>query len=243
MNFFYAALLGIVQGVTEWLPVSSSAQVTIVGSLTEMTIQEAFSFALFLHFGTLMAVLVKFRDIKLYLTRFIVIATAVTGVIGVPLYFFVQYSGELISVIIGVSLILTGLILRFSQRQFGTTRYEESTSMDSFIAGFFQGFSILPGISRSGVTVSSLLFRGFSQEEALKISFLMSVPAVIGGIILDAVKNPELLVFHSQYIVIGIIFAFFAGYLAMDVLLKVAKKVPFDLFCIAFGILTLVILW
>ncbi len=243
MNFLQAVILGVIQGITEWLPVSSSAQVTIAGSLTEMTTQEAFSFALFLHFGTVMAVLAKFRDIKLYLTRFIIIATVVTGVVGAPLYFFVQYSGEILSVVIGVSLILTGLILRFSQREFGTKRYEKSTPKDSTIAGLFQGFSILPGISRSGVTVSSLLFRGFTQEEALKISFLMSVPAVIGGIVLDAVRNPELLVLHSKNIVIGIIFAFITGYLTVDLLLKVAKKVSFDIFCIAFGVLTLVVLW
>lgn len=243
MNFLQALILGIIQGVTEWLPVSSSAQVTILGTVFRMSYQEAFSFGIFLHLGTLSAVLFKFRDVKLYLNKFIIVATIFTGVIGVPLYIFISYSGEFISIIIGVSLIITGLILRFSKNKFGTKGSDDGTLKDSSIVGFFQGFSILPGISRSGITVSSLLFRGFKQEEALKLSFLLSVPAVLGGIVLDMAKNSETLILQYKYILVGILFAFLSGYLAMNFLLSVAKKISFDIFCVIFGAITLVMLW
>ncbi len=243
MDFLQALILGIIQGITEWLPVSSSAQITLVGSLSQMSYQEAFSFGIFLHFGTLLAVLFKFRDIRLYLNKFIIIATVFTGIIGIPLYIFMSYSGEFISIIIGVSLILTGIILRISKNKFGTKRSDEGTLKDSSIIGFFQGFSVLPGISRSGITISSLLFRGFRQEEALKMSFLLSVPAVFGAILLDIAKNSEILVLHYKYIIVGIVFAFLSGYLVMDFLLRVAKKIRFEIFCIVFGVITLVMLW
>jgi undecaprenyl-diphosphatase len=243
MNFFQAILLGIVQGLTEWLPVSSSAQVTLLGSLSEMSSQEAFSFGLFLHLGTVLAVLVKFRDIRLYLNKFIIIATLFTGILGIPLYFFVTRSGTVLIVLIALSLILTGVILFFSHRSFGKKTVEEADMRDGIIVGLFQGCSILPGISRSGVTIASLLLRGFSQREALNLSFLMSVPAVFGGIVLELLTDTDTLVIHAPYILIGVLFAFLTGYAAMDLLLRVARRVRFEFFCIGFGVLTLVMAW
>ena len=243
MNFFQAVILGLLQGFTEWLPVSSSAQVTLAGSLTEMTSQEAFSFGVFLHLGTLFAVVIRFRDPALYFTKGIGAATVLTGIVGIPLYVLITYSGEAIAAVIGVALIVTGIVLWYSKSTFGTKDRERFRVKDGSVAGAFQGFSILPGISRSGITVAALLFRGYSQEDALKISFLMSVPAIVGGVILELVTHSELFVVQIQHLLVGIFFAFLSGYAVMGALLRLAPRVRFEYFCILFGIITVVMVW
>ena len=106
------------------------------------------------------------------------------------------------------------------------------------IAGAAQGFTIFPGISRSGITVAALLFRKFEQEDALKISFLMSIPAVIGANILDMGGVES---FDPLVLLAGIVSAFVTGYLTIDILMRFARSVRFDVFCIVFGIIALIL--
>ncbi len=106
------------------------------------------------------------------------------------------------------------------------------------VAGIAQGFTILPGVSRSGMTIAVLLFRDFRQDDALKLSFLMSIPAVIGAVSLDILQEglPD---FNLMAVLAGISTSFIFGYLTIDALLKFAGKTRFDLFCIAFGVIAL----
>ena len=256
MSFLTAAVLGIIQGITEWLPVSSSGQVVLsLIEFLQVDPQAAFSFAIILHIGTLLAVVVKFRneiiDIlkKLSwndkLTRFLIVSTIVTGIVGVPVYFVLKSVfayGALANAFIGALLIVTGIVLYLSRKlSYGKTSLEQVGYKEMTIAGAAQGISILPGISRSGTTIAAMLLMGIKQETALTLSFLMSIPAVIGAVLLDFAGGDLLSAgFTVPEILAGIIFAFIFGYLTMDVLLKIAHKVRFDLFCIILGLIAVI---
>lgn len=247
MQIEQAALLGILQGIVEWLPVSSQGQ-TIVAMIALYGISPAaaLSCSIFLHLGTMAAVLVKFRReflgvlraLDSNLTRTIIIATLCTGVTGLPLYLIIKdtfTSGTQVTLLIGLLLIGTGLILRTGRP--GIKDVEEITTRDMIILGLVQGFSILPGVSRSGLTTSALLLRNVRQDVALMVSFMISVPAVLGAAIIDhsAAALPV------EIIATMVAAAFVTGYLTMEVLIRVAKTLDFSKFCIALGLLTVVL--
>lgn len=247
MQIEQAALLGILQGIVEWLPVSSQGQ-TIVAMIALYGISPAaaLSYSIFLHLGTMAAVLVKFRReflgvlraLDSNLARTIIIATLCTGVTGLPLYLIIKdtfTSGTQVTLLIGLLLIGTGLILRTGRS--GIKDVEEITTRDMIILGLVQGFSILPGVSRSGLTTSALLLRNVRQDVALMVSFMISVPAVLGAAIIDhsAAALPV------EIIATMVAAAFVTGYLTMEVLIRVAKTLDFSKFCIALGLLTVVL--
>jgi len=252
VDVIIAIILGIFQGLVEWLPISSSGQ-TLLAMVDILSIEAdtALSLAFYLHFGTLCAVLLKMRkDVKHILSRlpkyredelvrFLLISTVVTGVVGIPVYIllviFIRLGGgEIITLFVGIFLILTGLIIYFSKKKGGTRVVKDSKLKDSILAGVVQGFAVVPGISRSGVTVAALVANDFDHSEALRISFLMSIPAILGVIILEAIRggaeNIGLLP-----IMAGIVAAFIVGYIMIDALIRFAQKVKFDGFCIVFG--------
>jgi len=108
------------------------------------------------------------------------------------------------------------------------------------VAGAAQGISILPGISRSGTTIAAMLLMGIRQDIALKLSFIMSIPAVLGAVLLDFAGGDFIVsTFGLTEIIIGILAAFIFGYLTMDILVKIAHKIRFDIFCIFFGIIAI----
>ncbi len=250
-----AIILGIFQGLAEWLPISSSGQtiLTMVDML-EMDAGTALSFAFYIHFGTLMAVLLKLRgDVRHIITRlpkykenkmvqFIVIATTATAAVGIPVYLILHdlfeggIGGEIITILVGMFLIITGIMIHFSKRRMGTRALKDSNAKDSLLAGITQGFTIIPGLSRSGVTVAALISKNFKQEEALHLSFLMSIPAIVGIIILEGLRGSYTSI-GIVPIIAGTFVSFLVGYLMIDVLLRFAKKVKFDLFCVVFGII------
>ncbi|KAF5090253.1 Undecaprenyl-diphosphatase [anaerobic digester metagenome] len=247
MQIEQAALLGILQGIAEWLPISSEGQtmVTMI-ALYGISPAAALSCSIFLHLGTMAAVLVKFRRefvgvlraLDSNLARTIIIATLCTGVTGLPLYLLMKdtfTSGTQVTLLIGLLLIGTGLILRTGRA--GIKDVEEITTRDMVILGLVQGLSILPGISRSGLTTSTLLLRNVRQDVALMVSFMISVPAVLGAVVID----------HStatlpvEIAVTMVAAAFVTGYLSMEVLIRVAKTLDFSKFCIVLGLITVVL--
>ena len=259
MDLISSLVLGFLQGITEWLPVSSSGQV-VLSMIESMGVSPdtALSFALYLHLGTLLAVVLKFRG-EVYgvlrslprfrsdkLTVFLIVSTLFSALTGIPAYK-MMYSwfgqnreqGELITAVVGLFLILTGVILYFSRNREKTRELGDITFLDMAVVGLAQGFTVLPGISRSGVTVAALLFRGVEQENALRLSFLMSIPAVL-GLISFSLLNGETGGVEIQNMMAGIIAASLFGYLTIDVLMRFARRVRFDLFCIAFGLLAVI---
>ncbi|SVE24623.1 uncharacterized protein METZ01_LOCUS477477, partial [marine metagenome] len=197
-------LLGLIQGITEWLPVSSEGLVTASATfLLDKSLEDAIGISLWLHLGTALAALFSFKVEILNLTKgfmgnpsclkgeigFLFLGTAVSALIGLPL---LLVAGEIFQLdstkngtqtfaaLIGIFMIVTGVILLRSKRT-GKRKRNDSGTIDAILTGTAQGFSVLPGLSRSGLTVSVLLARGMDRRDALTLSFLLSIPASIGA--------------------------------------------------------------
>jgi undecaprenyl-diphosphatase len=233
----------------------------VMVSFYNMSLTEAVYYAIWLHIGSLFAVALFYRSdiIKLFanlptyvrdvrhpsgynrLTTFLIIATFATALIGAPLLVFgltkLQLTGSYAIAFIGALLIGTGLLQLHARQRVGT-RNRSLSPIDAIIAGILQGVAILPGFSRSGLTVSALLLRRYSAEDALNLSFLMYIPAVIGAEIgLSLIKSGS---YFTVYALIAIIIAFCFSLLTISTLLKVAERINFGYFCILIGCLALV---
>lgn len=269
-------IIAILQGFTEWLPISSSGQTMLVSiNLFGISIENAYSLAIWLHLGTTIAVLLKFRGDYLRIIKsfapkrfnvgiidikkrnWIIYATIGTGITALPLYFifkivfldvFSAIQGDIITLLISGLLILTGIIIIKTKKIYGNLVVEEVSNekgrRDSFISGLVQGFSILPGISRSGVTVSSIMLEKYEQNNALRLSFLMSVPVAIASIIVDVIfGNGSIFgTLDLITIIITTLTSFLMGYLTIELLLRLAKKINFGYFCILYGIVAFLII-
>jgi len=289
ISIIQALILGAVQGIAEWLPISSEGiTMFLMINAFGKNPSDAISYAIFLHFGTMLAAILKFKgDFSHILASFarknrrknwrensmlsiILIATLFTGLTAVPLYIAIKYgsvavSGKVFSMLIGALLILTGFILGAPERRGRSERSEikgksgvgerggssksseseayrraeELSHFESALLGAAQGCAILPGISRSGTTIAFLLLRKIRQEDALKISFIISVPAVLGAVLIDLRGNAQ-----NFNLIIGIsmlISSFIFGYATIDVLLRFASIVKFSKFCISLGLIAIII--
>ena len=254
-------IIGILQGIFEWLPVSSQGiSVVVLTNFFKVSAQNALDMSVFLHFGTLLAAFVYFfEDIKelFYKTklknlfnfkknirfdyatsssRFILFAVFFTTLLGTPIYFLLRNSITAVQITtltlaIGVLLILTGVMqIKIKQAESLVPNLKIS---NAFFVGLAQGFSAIPGISRSGITTSTMLFQGFSPTNAFKYSFLISIPTILIaelGILLITgfTFNPLILV--------SVLFAFIFGYITIGMLMKIAQKLDFSYFCFVLGI-------
>ncbi|MEE9151000.1 MAG: undecaprenyl-diphosphate phosphatase [Thermoplasmata archaeon] len=254
-----AMILGIFQGLVEWLPISSSGQTIIaMVDILEMDADTALSFAFYLHFGTLLAVLLKYRrDVKHIIielpkvkedkmVQFIVVSTMTSFLVGLPVYILLLsifeggMEGDLVTLFVGFFLILTGIIIYVSKRKTGSRGIGDSNTKDSILAGICQGFAVLPGLSRSGVTVAALVSKNFKQEVALHLSFLMSIPAIIGIMAIEIFRGKVASIGIAP-VIAGIAASFIVGYLMIDILLRFAQKVKFGSFCVVFGIIAVIV--
>ena len=269
-------IIALIQGLFEWLPISSSGQVIIVSTkFFGISTENAFSLAIWLHLGTAIAVLLKFRgdyfrilktiiqkgsnveesDIKK--RNWIIFATIGTGITALPLYFifkliflnaFEPIQGDLITLFISGLLILTGIIIIKTRKISGNLNIRNisrnKVRKDSSLSGLVQGFSVLPGISRSGVTVSAILLQKYEQNNALRLSFLMSVPVVIASIIVDILFGEGSIfgTLNLITIVITTFVSFSMGYLTIELLLRIAKKINFGYFCVSYGVIAYLII-
>ncbi len=256
MDFFQAFVLAIIQGVVEWLPISSKAMVTLAGHfLFGLDYQTAFATALWLHGGPLIAELVYFRkDIisiiqSIYtkgsnkeLLIFLLIASALTALIGIPLVLLtlnLTLPPWLFTVFIGLFLVAVAFI-RKSQKADGAK--QNITLVDGIIAGIAQGLAGVPGLSRSGMTTAALLGQKFSLKDALKLSFLMSIPAIIGvEILLPIIKLKGGAFVITLPLIAGSIAAGIMAFITISVLLKYAEKTDFFKATLGLGILTIIL--
>ncbi|MDP8212829.1 MAG: undecaprenyl-diphosphate phosphatase [Candidatus Zapsychrus exili] len=254
-------VLGTIQGIAEWLPVSSEGLLILVKKTflsSEFSIDLIIKQALFLHLGTFLAALIYFnKDVvelvktaiqyktqtkdNQNLLKFLFISTLISGVLGLALIkiltsleFHFNLTGKLITIIIGCLLLITGY-LEFKAKHSGHKNIGDLKITDGIILGIAQGFAALPGLSRSGLTVSTLLLRKFDKKYALKLSFLMSLPIVLlGNIILNT--NKFQLSIES---IIGLLASFIFGLATIHFLLKLAKEINFAYFMFLFGGVTL----
>lgn len=242
VDFITAILAGIWQGIFEWLPISSQGNLMIlmVGMLG-LSLEEALRYSIWIHAGTLMSAVVYFRkDLATIIRKrkeysFIVTATVLSAVVGAPLYFLVSnfqvQQGAVAVALIGLLLVVTGIVQLTAKEKQGIKHPDTRSAV---LTGIAQGFSALPGISRSGTTTSALLLQGFSGEEALRLSFLLSIPLVLGAEVFLGVFEPTAI---NAYSLVSALVAFLVGLLGIDTFLKIARRVRFGWLCIGLGIL------
>ncbi len=251
-------ILGLIQGITEWLPISSSGMITLVVSnfFGITNISEILHIALFFHLGTFFAALIYFRKevtelfVALFnykksdsetkkVLKFLIIATVISGIIGIILMKFISnldlnLTGKTITFAIGVLLLVTAF-LQLTSKTRGLRSLSEIKNSDSLLLGGVQGLSTLPGISRSGITVSTLLLKKFDDTTALKLSFLMSLPIILlGNILLNIGDIAQTFATASIY---GLLTSFIFGLLTIHALIKLSKRINFGWFVLVFAIL------
>ena len=252
-------IVALIQGLVEWLPISSEGNVVLfIYNFTSVPESEILSLVVWLHLGTALAVIVRYpktiRDILLLrdkiLVRRLLIATLATAITAVPLYFYLKEYltreyGELLNIFVGVLLLVTAIVLYLPTRRGEAKDTDEPevepTDKESMITGLAQGFAVLPGLSRSGITVSALLFQRVEKEAALRFSFLMSVPAVIAIFILEILTGATLptSVTAVDLILIEAI-VFIVGLVSMEFLLRLARAVSFWKLCLVLAAVAIV---
>lgn len=257
MNF-NMVILGLVQGFTEFLPVSSSGHLALAKIFLGVEMPPL-NYDLLLHLSTTLATLLFFRkEIITFLMQWcsgfvnvesrkepgwrvgwaVIAGTAVTGVIGMGIKDFAE-EASLNSLAVGCALIVTGILLLVSRRL--KTGDKRLNLKDGLFVGIAQGIAVMPGISRSGITIMAGLMRGISKEDAFNFSFLLSIPAIVGAMLLQALDVGGWGSFVTTLPCgwfIGVVFAFVSGLISLYVLKKLVLSSSwwfFGIYCLAAG--------
>ena len=254
MEIWQAIILGIVQGLTELLPISSSAHLNLIPWIFNWNMPESFDVAL--HFGTLLAIALFFFKDWIALIKggykqvvkkeksdegrmfwYIVLATIPGGAIGFILDHFVGGSLNMPLLIAG-ALIVMGIILYVADKKAPTkTEYKDMTLKQTFLIGLSQALAFIPGVSRSGVTMTTGRIMGVSRESTAKYSFMLSAPIVLGA----TIYKFKDFVFDIPFVV-GVLASFISGLLVIKFLLEYLKKGSFKIFAIYRVILGIIII-
>ena len=255
MDYLHAALLGLIQGFTEFLPVSSSGHLAIAQHFLPGFEQPGLLFDVLLHFATTLAVIIYFRkDIWKLLSCFfrkdafavddrhtfwmIIVGSIPTGIIGLSGKDFFETLFENLP-LIGCMLILTAALLIVAEkaRKDGRSLAELNIN-DALLVGVVQGMAIIPGVSRSGSTIAALLLRGIDGVAAAKFSFLLSLPAIIGAMLLSLKDMKQLPGAELPAYGLGALIAFASGLFAIRWLMNVVRRkrlAGFAIYCLLVG--------
>ncbi len=254
MSVSGAILLGLIQGLTEFLPISSSGHLAVTQHFLPGFHQPGVLFDIILHLGTLLAVLIYFRSDIAFLIRgfgggkagaagrrlmvFLVLGTIPIGLVGTTFSDVIERSFTQLAVV-GGGLLFTGAILLFSTRLSREDRgLDDVSAKDTLVIGLAQSAALLPGVSRSGSTIVAGLARGLSREAAARFSFLLSIPAVLGAAVWELPKAGMLPAEAWGSYASGFIAAFVVGYFAIAAVLRCLAARRFHLFgyyCLAAG--------
>ena len=273
MTIIKALILGLIQGVSEFLPISSSGHLSIAGRLMgfDPEADSLLSFNILLHVATLAAVFIVYRNdiwemikaffgmcrdlftgkglrLKEFLYRRLIVMLIVATIPATVAAFVL---GDIIENPelwqIGIFLIITAILLFLSEKLAGgNTDLEKMSSKRAFGVGCFQALGTLPGISRSGSTIVGGLFCGLDKKTAVRFSFLMSIPAILGALVLDI---KDIFTAPSQTlsflpVIVGMITAAVSGYFAIKFLLKLVEKSKlsyFSIYCTLAGIFAIIL--
>ncbi|MCF7795615.1 undecaprenyl-diphosphate phosphatase [Patescibacteria group bacterium] len=251
MTLFQAFILGITQGITEWLPISSSGHLVILEYLFGM--KETLSFNIALHFASVIVIFIVFwKDIKkliigvlkrdkkaLKMFFYYFLASIPAAIFGILL----KDSLEIVNqnlFLIGIFLIITSFVLFVTK--FAKKINTKINTKNSTLIGLAQACAILPGISRSGMTVSMGLVRGIDKKEVAKFSFILAIPAILGATLLD-IRNLQSIQ-NVEAVIIGMIVCLIIGVLSLKFLLNIIKKnslYKFSPYCLILGIFSILI--
>ena len=258
MNWFEAIILGMVQGLTEFLPVSSSGHLEIAKALFGIDAESSFYFTVAVHGATVLSTIVVFRkeivslfkgffqfrmnDETSYIFK-ILISMVPVGFIGLLFKDRVEtlFNGNL--VFVGLMLIVTSVLLAFAH--FVKKRERPIGYLDALIIGIAQALAVVPGISRSGATISTGLMIGNKKDEIARFSFLMVLIPVLGANLFEVVSTENNTTGNGVVVIIaGSITAFICGYLAcrwMIGLVRKSKLIGFSVYCAAIGLLSILL--
>lgn len=245
-----AIILGVIQGLTEFFPVSSTAHLIIIpwffdwkGDINTLTFDVA------LHAGTLTALLVSFwKDWLEIFTRkkkllgMIIVASIPAGVAGLYLNDIIEKTLRK-PLLISLMLVTVGLVMLAAEKSQKRKDMEKTNFLDALIIGIAQAVAIIPGVSRSGITISAGLFKGLKREAAARFSFLISTPIIAGATLLHLKKclaSREL--YDIPLFTVGFISSAITGFLAIVFLLNFLKKYPLNIFVYYRFILAVVII-
>lgn len=287
MNLLQAIIMGIIQGATEFLPVSSSGHLAIFRNIFHMNTDTGILFDILLHLGTLVAIIIIYRrDIgelliegftilglvfvnigrfinNLYKTkkkkkyvkiattpyrRFVILvlfSTFVTMCIALPFEHFIGNAGNTL-LIPGICLVVTSAVLYIADNlKVGNKNASTATYKDSVMVGLAQGAATLPGLSRSGNTIAAGLACGFTREFAVKYSFIMSIPAILGACILELpdLAGAKLSGGEIFNYIVGMIVAGVVGFVCIKFMLRIVKTNKFkgfSIYCLCAGLISIV---
>ena len=253
MEIYQAIILGIVQGLTELLPISSSAHLNLIPTIFNWNVPESFDVAL--HFGTLLAIgIFFFKDwIELIVGGFkkvlkkedstqgrmfwyIVAATIPGGIIG---FILDKYAEDFLTkpLIIAIALIVMGIVLYFADKNSKSeTEYENMTFKQTFLIGLSQALAFIPGVSRSGITMTTGRLMGVKRESTAKYSFMLSAPIVLAATVFKLGDFIEYFTVASTTgiiaFILGVLVSFIVGIIVIKFLLNYLKKGSFKIFAI-----------
>lgn len=287
MTFLRAIILGIIQGLTEFLPVSSSGHLAICKNLFRMDTSSGILYDILLHVATLAAVCIVMwkdvmklaveligiaRDCCINIVTFfknlfargnkedfitlasssyrkfailVIISSIPTAILGFLLKDIIEtVEGELL--VPGICLLATGVITLISDfLKDGTKKPKDATYGDAFSVGIAQGIATLPGLSRSGTTITACILCGFDRRFAVKYSFIMSIPAILGALLLEITDIGKETISGGEVAsyIVGMIVAGVVGYFALKFVIGVVQKKSFKFFavyCIGIGVVSII---
>ncbi|MFR4352244.1 MAG: undecaprenyl-diphosphate phosphatase [Roseburia sp.] len=285
MSLLQAIVMGIIQGMTEFLPVSSSGHLALFKILFGVETDTGILFDVLLHVGTLMAICVVYykdiwrlvvegycilRDSSVNAVIFfrnhikkeeepyrrvinsgyrkfvmlLIVSTIPTGVIGFFGRDVVEMASEIL-LVPGICLIVTAILLLVADRvQDGGKLPKGATYTSAFGVGIAQGIATLPGISRSGATITACLLSGYQRNFAVKYSFLMSIPAILGALVLEMKDLTRVSAAPTEilYYIIGMLIAMGVGYVCIKTMLVIVRKKKFTgfaIYCLFVGALSI----
>ena len=286
MSLLEAILMGLIQGITEFLPVSSSGHLALFQIAFDLD-EVGLLFDCLLHLGTLIAVFaVYYKDIwKMICAGFaiigdffanigivfshltgkketpyrrvicnsyrkfvmlVIISTIPTGIIGIVASDLIEYASTVL-IVPGICLIITSILLFIADRcREGSKTPKHVSYTNAFVIGMCQGVATMPGISRSGTTITACLLSGFDRKFAVKYSFIMSIPAILGSLVLQLFKIKDLNLEAAQWLYYGIgtAVAAIVGYICIKIMLYVVKQKKytfFSIYCLIVGIISIVV--
>lgn len=236
-EIFKAIILGIIQGITEFLPISSTAHLVITPWIFGWTgTVNSLSFDIAVHLGTLFSLFycfwkdwldILFKDRKMLL--YLILGTIPAGLAGIAFHDFIENSLRNPMVIV-FTLIFVGILMLIAEKV-GKRQRNFVTLSDALVIGTAQAIALIPGVSRSGITITAGLFKGLDRAYAAKFSFLLSTPAIAGASTLDFYKSIKLGYSHDYSLfTIGVISAAITGIIAIKFLLNFLKKYPLNIF-------------
>ena len=257
MNVFEAFFLGLIQGITEFLPVSSSGHLEISKKIFGdiFTSQESFLLTLSLHFATAISTIIVFRkDIALifkelfqfkkndsfYFSIYIIISMIPAALVGI---FFEDFINNLFKdnlMLVGSMLILTSFLLFLTDRK--KINKIKISYLSALLIGLVQAIAILPGLSRSGATIAIAIIIGVNREKASRFSFLMVIPLIIGGMIKNLLSLPQNFNFEVDILFVGFMSALVTGVFACKLMIALVNKSKlkyFGIYCLIIGLITI----